>query len=805
MLVKNSLKKIKKSFGRYLSLVIIIFIGVGFYTGIIESIPNIKNVQTEYYCDSNLMDIKVLSTLGFNEDEVAAIDDVDGVDVAVGSYSVDVLVSEDAVRVHALEEDINEVFLIDGDMPVKDNQCLADANVYEIGDTIVINDDYADDLSVSEYKVVGTIYSPIYTGNDYGSSDIGNGKLSSFIYINKDNFLYDYYTEVYVTVEIDEDVKVPYTDEYNDKVNEVIENIEDIKSERLTIRIDDIVNQSYGMISKDSLSDNDWYVMDRNDVISTYTILNSQYDQVTTIANIIPIFFILIVALMTSNTMARMIAEERGEMGTLLSLGFSNKKIINTYLMYVLSATIGGAVLGYFIGTIFLPQIVYNCFSINFPEISYHFNLVLFIGSIIVACMLMIGVTVAACKKELKQRPAYLLRPVPPKSGKKIFLENINGIWSKLSFSMKITLRNIARYKNRVLITLIGTAGCCFLIMLGFALRDSINTIGTKQYNDLFMYDNLIILNDDLKKIDSDLEEVFDGLIEDELLLNQSIFQVVDDETDLDVYLIVPEDEELFYDYYILKEENSDEKVYLDDYGVVITPKIADKFDVGVGDKITVESSNMETYELMVSDITENYVSNYIYMNKDVYSDVFGEEATYNVIVSKNVEDNNTIARELLDSGEVISINFSDDLLNTSNEMVNGLDEVVVLLVVISCLLAFTVLYNLTSINISERTREIATLKVLGFNDRESNEYIYRETMITVVVGIIIGLLITPPLHSVIMDFLEVDSIIFLKQINIQSYVCAAVLTFIFAIIMQWVTFFKLKKIDMIESLKSVE
>ena len=803
MLLKNSLKKIKKSFGRYLSLVLIILLGVGFYTGIIVSVPNIRDVQTEYYNDKNAMDIKILSTLGFNDDDILAISKVNDIDVAVGTYSIDTLVNDEVVRVHALEEAINEVLLISGKLPTKNNECVADAAFYKVGDKIKIRDD-SNNLSVLEYDVVGTIYSPLYTGNEYGSSDIGNGKLKSFIYVDKDNFNYEYYTEVFVSIDIDKDDDIPYADDYNDKVDDVIDNLEDIKIERLGIRTLEIVNSSYGMITKESLSGHDWFIMDRDEAMASYSILGSQYTQVTTIANIIPIFFIIIVALMTSNTMARMVTEERGEMGTFLSLGFSNKKVISTYLMYVLSATLTGAVLGYFIGTITLPQLVYNCFPIYFPEIKYSFDLGLLLLSVFVSCVLMISVTIYYCVKELKNKPAYLLRPVAPKSGKKILLERCNFIWSRLSFSMKITMRNISRYKNRVLITLIGTSGCTFLIMLGFALRDSISMVGTKQYNDIFKYDNLIILNKEVLEMTDELSLEFSNLISDELLLSQSSYKAISDKDNLDVYVVVPDDEELFSEYFILKEENSEKRLSIND-GIIVTPKIAERFDVGIGETLTIESSDKTKYRFKINAITENYVSNYIYMTKEKYKEIFREDVTYNVVVSKNVEDSDMIARKLLDSGKILSINFSKDLLKSANEMVDGLNEVVVLLVVISCMLAFTVLYNLSSINISERTREIATLKVLGFRDLESNEYIYRETFITVIVGIILGLIITPPLHGIVMDFLEVDTLVFLKTIKIESYLYAAILTFIFAIIMQWVTFIKMKNINMIESLKSVE
>ena len=801
MLIKNSLKKIKKSFGRYLSLVLIIFIGVGFYTGIIESIPNIKRVQTEFYNDKNTMDIKVLSTLGLNDEDILEISKVEDVSVVVGSYSVDTLVDDNVVRVHAIEEEINRPLLLDGKMPKNSDECLADDNYYDVGDIITIKEGYSDDLSISEYKVVGTIYSPMYTGNEYGISDIGNGKLYSFIYVDKDNFLFDYYTEAFVSINTDDDI--PYNKDYDEDVEDVIEDIKLVGEERINDRINNIVASSFGMITKESLSNNTWYVMNRGEAIASYLILGSQYDQVTTIANIIPIFFIIIVALMTSNTMKRMITEERGEMGTLLSLGFSNKSVIFTYLLYVISATLSGSILGYFIGTLLLPQIVYNCFQIFFPDIKYYFDFGLLLVSVAISCLLMICVTISACRKELKDRPAYLLRPIAPKSGKIILLERIHFIWSRLSFSMKITMRNISRYKSRVLITLIGSAGCCFLILLGFALRDSIRMVGTKQYNDIVKYDNLIVLN---KSVDdfSSLKYDFSGLVEDELLLSQSSYKAVNDKDNLDLYVVVPENEELFYKYFLLNDNKNECKLTFED-GIIITPKIAERFDVEVGDILTIESSDKEKFRIRVGGIIENYVSNYIYMTGDKYLEIFGEDVSYNVVASKNVASSDEIARKLLNTGKVVSVSFSKDMLKSANEMVEGLDEVVVVLVIISCMLAITVLYNLTSINISERTREIATLKVLGFTDKESNSYIYRETMITVCFGIILGMLITPPLHNMVMSYLEVDTLVFLKMIKIESYIYALVLTFIFALIMQVVTYLKIKKIDMIESLKSVE
>ena len=805
MLLKNTIRKIKKSFGRYLSLLIIIFLGVGFYTGITTAIPDMANKQSEYYEDTKAADLKVISTLGFTDADVEAMH-LTGVTQTLGTYSKDVLVDENAIRVHAIEEKINKVELIEGRLPKKENECLADNVYYQVGDKIKINDDYKDNLKVTEYKVVGTIISPLYSGNEYGTTQIGNGKLYSFIFINKDNFDYEYYTEAYLTIDKKKN-DVPYSEGYVLKTDKITSQLSVVKNEQLTSRKDEIIRKSHGTITDKDLRHHTWYIQDRDEFIPTYTILDSQFDQVMTIANVIPLFFILIVALMTSNTMTRMIKEERGEMGTLLSLGFSSEEIINNYLIYVLSATSIGATLGYFIGTLTLPKLVFYCFPLNFPDITYTFRPVLFIASLAVSLVLMSWVTTSSAEKELKQAPAYLLRPEPPKKGQKILLEKVHFIWDKLSFSTKTTLRNISRYKKRVLITLIGAAGCTFMIMIGLALKDSINTVGDKQYSDLFRYDNLIILNKGISETDAKLDEILEPLVKDELLIHQEPYKVVNDKKSLDIYLMSPKyTNEQFYKYFNLKEKDNNKKLKLNNKGVIITPKVAERFELEIGDELTIESLNNKEYKLKVSGITENYVSNYIYISKDYYKEIFGSDALYNVIASTNVEKNtNKIANELLKEENIVSINFSKELLKNANEAVKGLNAVIALLVVISSALAFTVLYNLTSINISERTREIATLKVLGFTDNESNAYIYRETLITVIIGIIIGLIITKPLHGMVMALLEVDHMMFLRTIEFKSYVFSSLLTLIFAIIMLFITYYKIKQIDMIESLKSVE
>lgn len=1058
MLFRNMLRKIKKSFGRYISLMLIIAIGVGFYAGIIVSVPNIKRVQSQYYDDMNLMDIKINSTLGLTDDDITALKQLDNVKDVVGTYSENVLSGEDVIRVHAIEDNINKLELIDGKLPEKEDECLADATYYKIGDKITIEETQEensettnDNIKVQEFTVVGTVNSPLYTGTDYGSVNIGNGSLKSYIFIPKEDFNYEAYTEIYITAN-KEKSDDPYSKNYKNLINGVIEEINSIKDERQAERYNQIVGDAQAKLdeakselqskqdeaesklqeARDEITKNEaelekgqneinsnktamnkkfenaqaeintnrstlnsnkqtletkkiesekqfsdaeaqkselennktqvesaltaletsiqainaklqsaeiseeektalnqqlsalksqqetlqqqqaqitagiqqidetitsgraeleaaekqindglakldaaqkeldskkksanaeiasaqaqidsgraelekgkqelaaneeeyntqikdaqikiddaqaevnkieeakWYVFDRNDEVSGYKELDTMYNQIATIANIIPLFFILIIVLMTSNTMARMIIEERGEMGTFCSLGISSGKIIFNYILYVLSSTIIGCIIGYFAGTYIIPPLVYTCLPANLPELTYQYNASILSSCMLVACIIMTAVTVVACKKELKNAPATLLRPVAPKKGKKILLERIGFLWKRISFSWKVTLRNIMRYKKRGVMTLIGTAGCTFIILMGFALKDSINGVGDKQFTEISKYDNMLVLDSSTDTITESLHSVLDGKITDPILINQAAYDIIDkDENTIDIYVIAPQNaDESFYNYFNLRDQNHEERINLTDDGVIITPKIAEKLDVKVGDEMSFYDADGNEYKAKITGIAENYLSNYIYMTSNFYTQIFGETPKYNIIVSKNAEDKNQLANDLLSSGKIISINFADDLMEKANNEIQGLNNIVVLLVIVASLLAFTVLYNLTSINISERTRDIATLKVLGFRDGEANQYIYRETMCIVIIGIIIGLAITPFLHQFIISFIEGDSMVFLKEIEPLSFVYAGTLTLIFAIIMEIVTYFKLKKINMVESLKSVD
>ena len=420
--------------------------------------------------------------------------------------------------------------------------------------------------------------------------------------------------------------------------------------------------------------------------------------------------------------------------------------------------------------------------------------------------VLMTLVTIVSCNVELRQQPAALMRPVPPKKGQKILLERIGFIWKHLSFTWKVTIRNMFRYKKRGIMTIIGVAGCASLLLVGFGLSDSMNGVAEKQYGEIFRYDNMIILNDEIKTLDGDLKSLLDKEnIKEPLLIRQASFQSSSGEKSQDTLLLVPENEALFYNYFHLTDAKSGSTLTLDDSGVVITRKLADTFSLNQGDSLTLKDGENHEYQLTVSGVAENYTANYAYMSSALYNKVFGKAPAYNIVVSNHEGDGKVLARQLMDSDAVLNVVFTDDLRQKILDSNESLDSIIVLIVVVASLLEIVVLYNLTSINISERTREIATLKVLGFNDGETNGYIYREALILSLISTVLGMILGIFLHRFVVGIIEGNAMALFRKIDWDSFVWASVLTIVFSVIMQISTYFKLRKIDMIESLKSVE
>ena len=557
-----------------------------------------------------------------------------------------------------------------------------------------------------------------------------------------------------------------------------------------------------------------WYILDREQN-QGYMSYMQDTDRVANLAQVFPIVFFVVAALISLTSMTRMVEEQRVQIGTLKALGYTKIQIAGKYVIYSALATLIGSIVGIFIGFNLLPKIIADIYAMvyNVPSVTLEFNVKYAIIGIGVAMICTVGATIYSCAKILTKNPATLMRPKSPKPGKRVLLEYITFIWKRLSFTKKVTARNIFRYKKRFLMTVIGVGGCTALIIAGFGLKDAISSMIPSQYGKIDLYNIIISLKEEYKN--SDLENV-DKLIlnnnEIEDLINVNVQSVDIENNDISsVQLIIPQDIDKLSDFIVLQSRlNNDEKYILDDSGIVITEKLANLLNVKVGDNINIFNADDKKCTVKINAITENYIMHYIYMSPDLYNKLYDTKIGYNVIYAntQNMTSNQeqTLGKEILTNTEYISgVTFTSVTENVFAEVMENMDLVVGVLIISAGLLAFVVLYNLLNANISERIRELATIKVLGFYDKEVYEYISRETIILTILGILFGLVGGYFLTIYIIKTCEIDMLMFNPKITIFSYMFGVIITLVFAIIVNIITFFSLKKIDMIESLKSVE
>ena len=1017
LLYKLSFTKMRKNIGRFLSVLFIVALGVGFFAGLRETTPDIETTLDNYYDEHNLMDFKIVSTGGLTEDDVTSLKELENVEKVIPSYSVDVLISGEEVRVHAIEEEINNVVLKEGRIPGKNNECIADSTKYQIGDTLTITKESIEGiLTTKEYKVVGLADSPLYLSRQMGIASIGTGELESFIYVPRENFNYEYYTEIYLTAKGTQG-EIAYEDSYEELANILLAELEELAPIRETKRYEEILEeatieirkieteaneeiakaeeelnnalqeinngrteienaktelnntenalnkqeknglteinnarttweQNYNLFiatlnnagltidtlqstldalnsqianieeilntlpeddpnyatykatldslniekanletlittketlesSREEIDTNEtnlkeqiasarkeiasarseiesneneldtayteylngvnalneqkeevereiadakkaleeiekpeWYLLDRTDN-NGYSSVWDDALKVDAIAGIFPIFFIIVVALMCFNTMNRMVEEERGEIGILTSLGYGNFSIINGYLFYIFFATVIGVTVGLLVGYTLIPNVIYSIYNANYilPKLEINMKLLPFFIIILITLGLMSIIAIVSCLKELKLVPAEILRPASPKKGKKVFLEHIKFIWKRLSFTGKVTARNMFRYKKRIIMTILGVVGSTALLLTGFGLRDSISGLADLQYGKINHYDALLVLSNSYTETNTELSEhLASEEITEYMPIYQASFTFEANSLSHDVYLIAISSSDEIDEFITFNSKVNDEFVFPED-GVVISEKMASLLDVEIGDFIKLRNSNNELVVLPISEIVENYTMHYVYMNEATYEKYFETELEYNMIMANLSDEANhdNLASKWMDAGLISTINFTEDNIEIFDNMVGGLNLIVLLIISASCMLAFIVLYNLTTINIAERIREISTLKVLGFYDKEVSSYVYRETLFLTIIGIILGLVAGIFLHMYVINVAETDNILFLHDILWPSYIYSFLIIVFFTIIVQIITNRRLKKIDMVESLKSVE
>ena len=595
------------------------------------------------------------------------------------------------------------------------------------------------------------------------------------------------------------DGKKEYEDAQKDAEDEIVENQQ---------KLDDAKKEL------EDLEKPEWMVTDRED-LPEYTDYGDNADRLRNIGQVFPVIFFLVAALISLTTMTRMVEEQRTQIGTLKALGYKKSAIAAKYICYAFFATLLGSVLGMLIGEKIIPYIIITAYGImyhnvaNTISIDYQPGFALIASAASVVCT--VGATLFASGKELQETPASLMRPPAPKEGKRVLLERFTFIWKHLSFSWKSTIRNLFRYKKRLIMTVFGIAGSMGLMLVGFGLQDSISDIAAIQYRELQHYDGMVI--EDSDATEEEHAELFEYMKENEQIAHCNRVQMTKisapkGSSNISIYLFVPESLSEFAKDVTLKNRITGETYELTDEGAAISEKTASLLGLKVGDMIPLKKGDKE-YKVRVAVITENYMSHYLYMTPRVYEQTFGEKPEYENIVftmQEDCKDDLEMAgTRILAYPGALSISYTSSLASQVDRMLSTLDAVILVLIVSAGMLAFVVLYNLNNINITERQRELATLKVLGFYDGEVSQYVLRENVILTVLGIMFGAVFGILIHRYVITTVEVDAVMFGRNIKLLSFLYSGILTSIFSIVVNGVMHFKLKTIDMVESLKSVE
>lgn len=798
---KNTLRDITKSKSRFFSIFVIVALGVAFFAGLRATSPNMKLTADQYLDNQNVFDIMVMSTSGMTEDDVEKLAEIDGVKNVYTSFTFDAFAStgdnRKAVKVHSLE-DVNKPRLIEGELPKKEDEIVAEEsylrrNSLEIGDSIELETE----TGTETFIITGIVESPLYMNRTQrGTNSLGTGTTEAFFFVTpsaaKGLVLPDIpniptvYTEIYVTVE-DAKAANTFEDEYRDIVDPVMTRIEELND--------------------------DWIVLDRTSNAGIVT-FGEEAEKIGAIGTTFPLIFFVVATMVCLTSMTRMVEEQRTQIGTFKALGYSKGAIVSHYLIYALLASVGGSIVGILIGMPLFPTVIFNAYSAMYdvPDLvtKYHMDLIISSSAAAILCTALAAVL--ACLKELIAVPAVLMRPKPPKMGKRIVLERVPFVWNRLSFIWKVTMRNLFRYKSRFIMTIVGIAACTGLLVTGFGLRSSISAITSLQYENIFTYDmegtftNSLLLEDvEMKREQLESNEQVERVLIT-YSKNSTATNGSGEGTSHDAYVFVPENYSEIADFIHLNDNG--EELKIPEQGAIITKKLAQLLEVEEGDTILVDVDGDEV-EIEVIAVTEQYVNHYIYMSMEYFETLFGEEVTFNGFLAllQDMDDTtrDELAEELITTDEISRLTFVADTKEDIASSIDSIDAAVVVLIVSAAALAFVVMYNLISININERKRELATTKVLGFYDKEVAAYVYRESILLSIIGTLVGLVFGVALTRYVLATAETDNLLFPRIISIPDFIYAGVMTLLFAGLVNLVMYQTLKKIDMIESLKSTE
>ena len=856
---KNIAKEFKTGFGRFAAIMIIIAIGVGFLIGVIQATPDMKNTMDSYLKENNASDVTVKGTFGLTQEDVDKISALDCVDSATAVISTDFETTVDGkefvVRLNGLDlssDYLNTLTVVEGRLPEKGKNEVAvirSTNKFEkidIGTEITVdteNSTYGDVYAQTTFKVVGIVSSTDYYYIDGREvSSLGTGAVGSVLYgysedlydLQKSGSLFSLlktvskneleivYTDCWLTIGGAEEYR-RFDDDYKNYVldrSTAIESLGALQSEAVQEQVDALRDLAAMMGQEVSLADAEWYVLDRAGTNVSYISFALNCEKVEEIAGVFPVFFILVAALVALTSMMRMVEEDRMQIGTFKALGYGRGRIVSKYMIYCCLAAIIGCIVGILCGFALLPSIFWRAYGTLYqlPALSYGFSWVLAIAVFGISLVGTVLVTWGACFNSLKEKPSSLMQPKAPKPGKRILLERVPFLWKPLKFKWKATIRNIFRYKKNMLLTVVSVMGCTALILTGFGLNDSVNAVTDIQYSKVLRYDTAIEYSGDLSQSENGaLNDLLSDLGGENYLAvykesGRLIFGSGKSAASETVDLYVVEDSAAFNEFVSLHNRKNSAIIDIGKSGedsLVLPENIAKVYGLEKGGTLSYSKTGEDPVEVTVYAVCENYTGRYLYMSRTAYASVCGEPANNTLLVRSGLtqEQSESASEALLadKSGRITSVEFIYSTMEIFDGLESTMGLVIAVLVVCAGALAAIVLYNLTNINIDERRREIATLRVLGYRKGEVAGYIYRESAILTLAGTLFGLLLGWLLHMFIIGRVNSVSMMLGTTIGALSYLWAFLLTIAFAVIVYLFMLIKLNRISMTDSLKSNE
>lgn len=886
---KTTLREIRQSLGRYLAIFAIVAMGIGFFAGLKITRQVMITSANAYLEEKQLYDFRLLSTLGFEEEDVQTLSSKEDVRFVEGAVAADILYfnqqgNEDVIKAHSLLQNINGLEVVAGRLPQQATECVVDANLYDksaLGTKIVLSENNVEEdldyFAYREYTIVGIAQSSAYIQFERGTTALGNGQVSGFMYLLPQGFCAEFYTEIYVKFNQDYPI---YSKDYNDYIDEkeplwkdyckaqgerryqaivadaeaelanakqtlaeekadAKQTLADAKKE-LTDAEAELAdahaeladgwakyNDSYAEFEEKiaeaeqeiadaeadiaNIEKPETYVLNRDANIG-YACFQNDSSIVEGLANVFPVFFFLVAALVCMTTMNRMVEEQRTQIGVLKALGYGEAAIMGKYLFYSGSAALAGCIAGYFLGIHLFPFVIWTAYGMMYQmgSIVYIFDGGTALLCLACALLCSMGTTWISCRHELKEVAADLMRPKAPRAGKRVFLEWLPFIWKRLKFLHKVSVRNIVRYKRRFFMMVIGISGCTALLVTGFGIRDSVVDIADQQFQEIQTYQFGITLKNGIKDANdpslTEFTEILDTYGGSFLPVLETTMDLQTPENLKSIHLIIVENPAQIGEYIDLHTPDKTAISYPKAGEAVICEKLAKRYRIQIGDTIHLFEENGKEVQAVVSGICENYIYNYIYLNAETYQTALGTFLYKNVYANITKDaDIHAIGAAIMKANNITAVSINADMLVRFSSMMSSMNYIVFVVIACAAALAFIVLYNLNNINITERIREIATIKVLGFYRNETAAYVFRENTALTAIGCAVGLLLGKLLHIYVMHKVDIDLMSFDVHVKAVSYLLSILLTFAFTWIVNRIMTGKLENINMAESLKSVD